>query len=250
MHSYLDENMTLNYSLPEIFVGLLNELWEVSFRPSHIKGGFHGSGLYPLSRAAIHPSKLATAAAFHQQPSEQQSQKAAQPETQGTVGPQSQGSQSQGAVGPQSQGQVGPHSQQLVGPQSRGTVGPQLQQTCVGSRGTASTTVELSCTKCGRSMTPVRLHVVAYFSRHLEWKKQAPKNSKRIKPTFFGEAFTKDEVFARIEEAERAKEKEKEEKEQRQATRRKKQKKKMKQVEVNEEDSDNEAQANDTEDGG
>ena len=73
--------MTLNYSLPEIFVGLLNELWEVSFRPSHIKGGFHGSGLYPLSRAAIHPSKLATAAAFHPQPSEQQSQKAAQPET-------------------------------------------------------------------------------------------------------------------------------------------------------------------------
>jgi len=59
LHSYLNESMTLYYSLPETFVGLLNELGEVSFQPSHIKGGFRGSGLYPLSRAAIHPSKLA-----------------------------------------------------------------------------------------------------------------------------------------------------------------------------------------------
>jgi len=78
-------------------------------------------------------------------------------------------------------------------------------------------------------------------------EKRAHKNSKRVKPTFYGEALTKDEVFARTEEAKRAKEKKK----QRQATRRKKQQKKTKQVEeINEEDSDNEAQANDTEDGG
>ncbi len=71
-------------------------------------------------------------------------------------------------------------------------------------------------------MTPVRLNVVAYFSRHLEGKKQAPRNNKRVKPRFYGEALTKDEVFVRIEETERAKEKEAEEKRERQKRKREK----------------------------
>ncbi len=68
-------------------------------------------------------------------------------------------------------------------------------------------------------MTPVRLNVVAYFSRHLEGKKQATRN-KRVKPRFYGEALTKDEVFVRIEETEKPKEKEAKEKRKRQKRKR------------------------------
>ena len=50
------------------FKGLLKDLWDVSFTPKHIIGGFRGSGLFPLSRAAIPPSKLAPSTVFRHVP--------------------------------------------------------------------------------------------------------------------------------------------------------------------------------------
>ena len=69
--------------------------------------------------------------------------------------------------------------------------------------------MELSCKKCG-------------FSWHVEGKKQPPRDSRRIKPLFYVEALTKDEVLAQMEEKERAKEKELKEKREWQRNRREK----------------------------
>ena len=83
--------------------------------------------------------------------------------------------------------------------------------------GTATGELQLSCCKCGNLMTPVRLHVVGYFSRHLQVKNpsQTQRSKKCVKPKFYGESLTADEVFVRIQEAETAKLKTLEEKEQR-----------------------------------
>ena len=82
--------------------------------------------------------------------------------------------------------------------------------------GTATGELQLSC-KCGNLITPVRLHVVGYISHHLQVKKpsQTQRSKKCVKPKFYGESLTADEVFDRIQEAETAKFKMLEEKEQR-----------------------------------
>ena len=62
---------------------------------------------------------------------------------------------------------------------------------------------ELTCRDCGSNITPVRLHVVAYFSQHLQ--KQGTvhaKDKRKVKPQYYGEALTRDEMVERIEEAE------------------------------------------------
>jgi len=64
-------------------------------------------------------------------------------------------------------------------------------------------------------MTPIRLHVVAYFSRHLQTQNKGHvKDNRRVKPKYYGEALTRDEVMERMEEEEREKrEKEREKRE-------------------------------------
>ena len=161
----------------------------MSFTAQHIKGGFKGSGLFPLSRSAIKPSKLAPSVAF------------IQPQAAPTT------SQAASAVAATSQ-----------------TASATAQSQCHGDKevhvaGTTETMLPLTCCKCGGSMTPVRLHVVAYFSRHLEGMRPPPRGKKRVKPQFYGEALTSDEVFGRIEEAEQAKAKAIEEKKERQRIR-------------------------------
>ena len=86
---------------------------------------------------------------------------------------------------------------------------------------TTETIMPLACIKCGGTMTPVKLHVVAYmyFSRHLQGLRPPPRGPKRVKAQFYGEAMTSDEVFQRVEEAEKAKAKAIEEKEERQRIR-------------------------------
>ena len=154
----------------------MNELWDVSFQPQHLKGGFRGSGLHPFSRAAIQPSKLTPSIAV-QAPSQQEEGEAV---------------------------------------------------------AATSTTVELSCSKCGSSMTPMKLHMVAYFSKHLEGKKQGSKCKRRVKPTFYGEALTTSEVLERMEEQDR--EKERKEKEKR--DRKKKREQRVKEKDTNGDETD------------
>lgn len=56
-------------------------------------------------------------------------------------------------------------------------------------------------------MTPIQLHVVAYFSNFLQKQNaKKPKSSnQRVKPNNYGEALTRDEILERIEDEERAK---------------------------------------------
>lgn len=71
----------------------------------------------------------------------------------------------------------------------------------------ACTTMQLKCTGCGSDMTPVKLHVVAYFTKHMQ-AKQPPKTRKdnhRVKPTVYGEVLTRDEIVERLEEQAREK---------------------------------------------
>ena len=171
-----------------------------------MKSGFRGSGLFPLSRAAINPSKLAPSIPF-----------------------------TQASRSPKQVNQREPTSSQLA------------VQTTASATSTA-TTIQLSCTKCGGSVTPVRLHVVAYFSKHLEGKKpQVTKDKRRVKPKFYGEALTKDDIFERIEEEEREKERiaqEKKDKQRKRQERRQKGKQNKQRVtdEDNTENDDDEEQ--------
>ena len=55
------ENVTKN-----IFPSLIKQLWDNSFKESHIISGFRAAGLHPLSRSAIKDSKLATGVPFQQ----------------------------------------------------------------------------------------------------------------------------------------------------------------------------------------
>ena len=49
-------------------------------------------------------------------------------------------------------------------------------------------------------MTPVKLHVVAYFTKHLQ-AQQKPKSrdNRKVKPTVYGEVLTRDEIIERVE---------------------------------------------------
>lgn len=63
----------------------------------------------------------------------------------------------------------------------------------------------LICRKCGNETTPMRLNVVAYFSNYFQEtnaKKTTTKNNKRVKPKYYGECLTRDEMMERIAEEE------------------------------------------------
>ena len=69
-----------------------------------------------------------------------------------------------------------------------------------------SVCVHVSCRKCGGEITPVCLHVAVYFSKQPQYKQT--KDKRKVKPTFYGEVFTSDDVVERIEEIEKEKEQE------------------------------------------
>lgn len=66
---------------------------------------------------------------------------------------------------------------------------------------------ELCCSKCDQQMTPMMLHVVAYITKHMQ-PKQVPRkqDTRKVKPTVYGEVLTSDEVMAQLEEDKRKKE--------------------------------------------
>ena len=93
---------------------------------------------------------------------------------------------------------------------------PESSQSTI-AQAKATTTVDISCSHCGSSMTPMRLHVVAYFAQQFEGKKPAGKPStRRVRPQFYGEALTRDEVYTRLEEEEKMRMKKAEEKREKQ----------------------------------
>ena len=73
--------------------------------------------------------------------------------------------------------------------------------------------MQLMCKDCGQEMTPMKLHVVAYFSKYMQGKqRQRSKDKRKVKPTVYGEVLTTDEVMERLEEEEREKKEKLEEK--------------------------------------
>jgi hypothetical protein len=67
--------------------------------------------------------------------------------------------------------------------------------------------MHLTCTKCGNDITPVKLHIAAYFSNFLSKKhaEKQPKSNKRVKPQYYGEALMRDDIIQRLEQEERQK---------------------------------------------
>ena len=68
------------------------------------------------------------------------------------------------------------------------------------------TSQKFTCDSCESAITPVRLHVVAYFSCHLQRENAAKtKDRWRVKPQYYGEALTCDDVIQHMEEEEQQK---------------------------------------------
>ena len=83
----------------------------------------------------------------------------------------------------------------VSGPASASISVPSISSSETSLSSTSSTAVattcqQLACKKCGNDMTPVQLHVVAYFSKHLQQQhdKTKDKDKKRVKPNYYGEA--------------------------------------------------------------
>ena len=144
-------------------IGLIAKLWDCSFKPEHLKGGFRATGLFPTNRAAIPTNKLLPSVPF---------------ESATTLGTQS---------------------------EVTSTSSSSVREPSIG-KATTIVSQQLKCNGCGNDMTPVQLHIVAYFSRHLQNQNaHTVKDKKRVKPQIYGEALTKDEIMLRIEEQEEQK---------------------------------------------
>ncbi len=78
---------------------------------------------------------------------------------------------------------------------------------------TSSICLDICCQKCGNAMTPVKLHLAAYFSKELQYKPTLSqrKNNKKTACSHYGEVLTSDEVVERIESKEREKKEQEEE---------------------------------------
>ena len=55
-----------------VFPSLLNQLWDVSFKPSHLCSGFQATGIHPLQREVISNEKLNAGVAFRKPPTQDQ----------------------------------------------------------------------------------------------------------------------------------------------------------------------------------
>ena len=108
----------------------IGKLWEESFTPAQLQGGFRACGIFPVNRLAIPDSKLAISVPFSSGPS----------------------SACEGS--------------------EWGTTQATCYDSTVNSTATATATMctvlDLKCNDCGRCLTPIRMHVVAYFTQHLQ----------------------------------------------------------------------------------
>lgn len=156
----------------------------MSFKAEHVKAGFRASGLHPFNKEGIKKMKLAPATVF---------------ETTST-------SPDDSATPPSDNSTT-----QLPEPTSAPATAkepPQASDSSKAATGTEPVEQRLCCKKCGNDMTPVRLHLAVYFTNYFQrapTKKKCSSN-KRIKPQYYGEALTSDEIVERMEREEREKE--------------------------------------------
>ena len=166
-------------------LGLINKLWEESFTPTQLKGGFRACGLFPVNRDAIAPFKLATSVPF----------------TMGT-------STCTGGTAPETA--TATTTTKAIDTGTAKAIDTGTAKATVKPTAKATTVLDLKCKDCGSTMTPIRMHVVAYFTQHLQKEfQQKPKDKRRLKPRYYGEALTRDEIIERMEEEEREKQEKK-----------------------------------------
>ena len=160
----------VNIKLFHVNIGLINQLWTDAFPSAHLKSGFRASGLYPLNRHAIPAARLAPSIPFVSGPDPSLSSHPIQP------------------------------------PPSESTTVSAPTPSPTTTPADLPTLQDLKCHDCGNSITPVRLHVVAYFTHHLQKQnKSKAKDNQRVKPRYYGEALTRDEIVQRLEENEKQK---------------------------------------------
>ena len=161
----------------EEFPHMLAELYEKAFLPKHFKSGFRKCGLHPLNREAIPSSKLSSSLPFTGKKKGKEPKEAEQ------------------------RGDESSQSEEQTTSDCSKESGDSVQETEVILDLQGTVTIE-------EKVTPVHLELRGYFAKVLAAKKKPDtKNDKRkIKPKFYGEALTTDEVFQKLEEAEAEKE--------------------------------------------
>ena len=175
----------------EEFPHLLAELYQKSFHPHHFKSGFHACGLYPLCRDAISLKKLSTALPFT---------KASEPEPGVVSGVQDNNSVKSGNSSVNSGDNSGEDNSSGDNSGEDNSSVKQREEVVIQLSGTF--TYE-------KTITPIPLHLRGYFADLLQKKKKYTKqiDRRKVKPRFYGEALTADEVYERMVEEEHQKEK-------------------------------------------
>ena len=164
----------------EDFLSMLAELYEKSFLPSHFKSGFLKSGLHPLNRETIPSSKLAKSIPF--------TGKSASASADGLSGGQEKHSEKEGDC----------HSESQSG--SNVGEGDKRPEVVINLRGIVTIKKE---------STPICLELRGYFARLLATKNKKSGNSidkQKVKPSFYSEPLTTDEICQRLEQQEKEKE--------------------------------------------
>lgn len=70
-------------------------------------------------------------------------------------------------------------------------------------QGSGTLVIKGGCSHCGAELTPMRPHLTLHFEKLLQKKnavKKGTSSRKRVKPQYYGEALTSDEVFHRLED--------------------------------------------------
>ena len=231
LKEYKLETMAENV-MKAVFPSLIRKLWGHCLLPHHLKSGFRTTGLYPLNRRAIPESKLATGIPFSPLISQssqsststasasgQSSQSATSTSTASASGQSSQSSTSTSttsASGQPSQssasistasasGQPSQSSSTMVSKASASQSSQSLSA-CISIQASAFITIRGGCKQCGAELTPMRPHLMQHFEQLLQ-KRNAQKTVKRrrIKPQYYGEALTSDEIYQRLQEDEKEK---------------------------------------------
>ena len=128
MYAYIIICMYIHVSF---MLGPICNLWE-EFTPAQLLRGFKACGIYPLNRHAIPDAKLAISVPF--------------PFT----------------------GACTENSEHCTTQSSWSRLHTRhYAQDMTTATATACTLLDIKCNDCGCSLTPVRMHVVAYFAQHL-----------------------------------------------------------------------------------
>ena len=167
-------------------VGLIKKLWEASLTAAQLKSGFRASGLYPLNHQAISADKLAPSVPY-----------AGSDPASATATPVAKVATTTSTT----------VSLTISVVESTFTPASDVEQISTLHPSVSALGKEVTHRDCRGAITPVQLNVVAYLAQHLQRRNQAKetKDKRKVKPAYYGEALTRDEMIQRMEEVKRKK---------------------------------------------